>query len=191
MSILSRRIRRTLREIGGEKQPYYDIILDFIAEKWHELLIKCRYYDVKTFINNVPFFVKQAWEWREFDHYYSLEVYCNLLERLGKEIKETDRHTTAVKIQRECLIAARKLRSAYNRSVCDDKSYRYWSDNNPTQFVSSGNSGFSMITRKYKISKEYSEKMFKIINARVEKSIEQDKKEAWEYVHKHCERWWD
>jgi len=120
------------------------------------------YYNLKSFLKNLPWMLKAAWEFRPWDSSYNIELFCKSLEVTAESIKNNANHVGADKTYRRCLIAAKQLRSAYTDSNFDDKSLEYLMKSNPTIFIKIGK-GMTQVEREYKISKDYYSKMFKLL----------------------------
>ena len=88
------------------------------------------------------------------------------------------------------MTAAKQLRKAYEDNGHNDKSYMALSKANPIRMVKI-NSGYSQMTHDYSKTEEYYSKMFTVINKRTSATEKRAKKEAWEYINKHIQSWWD
>ena len=195
MSRLSRHIKRALKEISVEGLTVYEVVYDFIADEWHSILDKCMYYEVRAFLQNLPWFVRQAWGWRSWDSHYNIILFARSLEESARNIKKYGNHVNSEKCSRKCMFAAALLKQAYGENLCiSDKSYRNWHARNPIKFLripDGEHKGLSEMTHDYTDTKEYSEKMWKVIHKRISK-IEEDRKEfAWKFIHKNIQNWWD
>jgi len=164
-----------------------------MREIWYKLLDNFLYYEVKVFLKNLPYFVKQAWVWRDYDYVYTIDSFADNLERLAKALK-SDTHSR--KKYRRCMTAAGLLRKAYSDStMIDDKSYINWTCNNIPCFsrIVSHCALNNMVelTYKRKYPLRYSDNMYKLIHRRIDKVEKERKKEAWAYIHKYIEHFWD
>ncbi len=193
--MLARQLKIYLDELKGNKTPWYEHTLSFVEELWHSGLVKCRWYDVRYFIRNLPHFLKQAWVWRGFDHAYTIESFCENLELLAKGLASHGNCTLSERNYKRCLTAAAQLRKAYaDDFIFTDKSYINWAKNNNIYFEKLDEENPASLyimktARKYPL--EYSQKMQHIIQKRQKKQDATRKKEAWAYIHKHIEMWWD
>jgi len=88
------------------------------------------------------------------------------------------------------MTAAKQLRKAYADEGYNDKSYRYLSKKNPIRFVKL-KSGNSQMTHDYSKTEEYYTKMFKVINKRIADNEKKAKLEAWLYINKYIQHFWD
>ena len=147
--------------------------------------------NTRYFFSNLKFFWPHIVGFRDFDHHYTMELFCDSLERLAHGLKRWDNCTRSETNYRRCLFAARNLRKAYAEESYKDKSYMSLSKKNPIKWVPMGNNGYTQMTHDYSVSEEYYRKMFDVIHKRQQKSEARSKKEAWAYIHKHYESWWD
>ncbi len=166
-----------------------------MSRKLKKLRCKCKdfYYDCKQFFRNVRHFLKQAWKWRSWDSSYSIDSFADNLQYLGEQIKKYNGASNKAYVR--CYIAAHLLRTAYNDSIrYQDKSYSNWTRNNRITFVriqEGQYKGMSQLGYERKYPEDYSEKMQKVIDKRIDK-IEADRKlEAWAFIHKWAPSLWD
>ncbi len=177
-----------------EEQPstikdYYYKVIDFIdyriSSPITHLMCKLRY-----IYKNIKFFMPHIIKMRDWDSSYQIELFADSLEYLAKGLKRHNHLVNSIKYYRRCMTAAGQLRRAYNFESYRDKSYRQLSDNNPIRFIRCG--GYSQMTHDYSAKgKEYYEKMYKLINKRLTKKEKEAKQEAWAYIAKHIECFWD
>lgn len=186
MSYLVRSLTRGLKL----NKSYLDNIIDYIDTMLHEHCIVNFYYKVKCFYYNLKWMLPQAWKFRSWDYSFNIELFSTSLEQTGNTIINTGNSINSRKIGRRALFAAYRLRKAYEYSVVDDKSYMYLSRNNRVVFNRTS-SGYSVLNRDYKHSQEFYNKLYKVIDKRITKIEKSNKKEAWEYIHKYIEGWWD
>lgn len=179
MSNLSRRLIASLREIDGQKTPLLTKIADVISEAAHEIKSRCGWYNVKYFCANLPFFIKQAWKWRSWDYTYQIELFADALERSARSIKRNDNHVGADKTHRRAMTASGMLRKAYLDQEFDKSLLQHLQKRNP------------LITRRDATNPEQEAKMFRIIRNRVDAWEKQRKDDAWKYVNKHIQKFWD
>lgn len=145
---------------------------------------------------NAPWMAYHLINWADFDHSYSIELFIDSLKHLGKGLIRWNNAFHAKRNGRKALQAAAMLERAYNYHSSDDVSYKNWANRCPVWWkkIKSG----SRMMRDYPYDnamnmdrEEYSDKMFIIIINRQRKQEETLKKEAWEFTHKHIEKWWD
>lgn len=191
MSRLSRILKRVDKAIAGHKETIFDKLGEAYDETIEAVKDVFNYYEIKQFLKNLPHFVKQAWYWRSWDSAYSIECFCQNLERLGRSLRDVDRHTTAQHQYKRCMTAAWMLRKAYADDKHTDKSVRKWWGNNKPVWREISNSELVQLDYRRKYSKEYSEKMYKVITKRLDAIETQRKQDAWTYIHKHIEQFWD
>jgi hypothetical protein len=126
-----------------------------------------------------------------FPQWWEIKIFLKNLPQLMstsfKKYKDFKRY-------KRCLFASELLRRAYCENEFDDISYKNWRKNNKIVFnkINEGvyKDAFEMgYIRKY--PEEYSERMYKVITKRLKATSKNRKKEAWEYIHKHIESWWD
>ncbi len=146
-------------------------------------------YLIKTYYLNFKFFLPHIINMRNWDSSYQINLFCDSLEYLAEGLKNG--HCLHSKTQyRRCLFAAKQLRKAYADKSYNDKSYVALSKANPIRWVQLKN-GNSQIVHDYKKTEEHYTKMFKIIKKRTSATEEKAKTEAWAYINKHIESWWD
>lgn len=188
MSKLLWHIKRSLDNIEGKpgtlKKIYY--VLGDLWYNYPHLWI----YRTRTIYRNFKFFWPHIINYRNWDSHYTITLLCDSLDDLAKGIKDGC-HVNAEKCYRRCKTAAGMLRNAYDDvGFLKDKSYMYlWKKNRP-KFEKLDN-GYSVLTREYGNTEEYYNKMYKLISDRLTKVEKERKKEAWEYLHKYVEQFWD
>ncbi len=192
MSRVSRVLKRIDKEINGEPWTLWDKVQENVEFLWDKLLDKLLYWEIKQFCRNLPHFVKQAWWWREWDSSYTLETFCQNLERLGRSIRETDRHTTSSKSGNRAMYAAHLLRQAYSDEM--SKEAIWWWDRNEfksEEILGEEDKGMFRLSMVYRKGREeYEKKLHKLIRDRDERIVKERKAYAWAYTIKHFERWW-
>lgn len=166
---------------------HFKIEFDIEEDKWNKKE------EFKARVDRcAPWLLEHLYTWADFDHHYTLELFCDSLENLGKGLIRWDNALHARRTGRRALRAASQLRTAYADKYClEDKSYTYWSKQNPIKWIPVGKLGMCQMSHDYAISEEYSEKMWKTIIKRCDKWEKQRKEEAWKYIHKHLESFWD
>jgi hypothetical protein len=164
------------------KEKWYDI-----CSWWSRLRIVSWYYNVKQFLRNLPLFIKLAWNWRSWDSQYTITVFYSLLRKNAQAINQGYNHRNRY---RRCLTAAAKLERAYNFSEINDKGYRYLRETNPCKFEKVGDY-YTKLVYDYKISEEYYKKRWNVVHKRVDREEKELKQDAWNYVHKYIETFWD
>ncbi len=192
---LYRRLTASLNAINGVRTPWHQRLIMRLDDLFHQGLEKINYYDLKAFVRNLPHFIKQAWHWRGFDSHYTIEAFCQNLEKLGSELKRWNNHTGAERNARRCKFAAHLLRKAYAEDyLTSSTSYKKWSENNAIyweEITEGKHEGLYTMKFKRKYSEEYSTKMFKLMYKQEQELTKQRKIEAWAYIHKYVEFWWD
>ncbi len=148
------------------------------------------YHNIRRLYKNIVFFLPHIIKMRDFDYHYQLHLFCDGLEYLARGLKRHDHCVMSDKNYRRCLFAARRLRNAYEDNSYKDKSYRRLSDKNPITFVPHKN-GMSQMIHIYGNSEDYYDKMFRLITKRIAKTQEKKKVEAFAYLQKHIEHFWD
>ena len=197
MSKLSYSINRAIEELEEMEEKkksnaivkVFRIAIYFFKDLWYDYpYVWLR--NLNNIITNIKFFWPHISTYRDFDSSYSIDLFCDSLEHLSKGLKRHDHCVLSERNARRCLRAAKQLRKAYAYQSYHDKSYQSLAKNNPFKFNKLDN-GYSTMTHEYSVSEEYYTKMFEIVRKRT-KNIEQDnKKEAWLYIHKHIQHWWD
>jgi hypothetical protein len=161
----------------------------YILELYYDY-IKQPYFTVKHFFRNVRFFWPHILHMKDFDSHYQIQLFCDSLEYLARGLKRWNHCVGSDRNYKRCMTASKQLRKAYADESYKDKSYRALSNANPVRFVKLGN-GFSQMTHDYKKTEEYYTKMFKVINKRTSEAEKRAKKEAWDYIHKYIQSFWD
>ncbi len=188
MGKLSYKIQRSLDSIN-EKVSISKKIKYFFLDIWYDYPY-IWYNQLTCIFTNFKFFLPHIIHMRNWDNSYQITLFCDSLNYLAEGLKN-GHHLNAEKQYKRCLFASAQLYRAYDAHVINDKSYQKLSKNNPIKFVTL-KSGHSLMTHDYGIrGEEYYSKMFKLIHKRQEKVIEQNKKEAWEYINKHIESFWE
>lgn len=149
-------------------------------------------------IKNAPWLIRHLYSWEGFDQTYSIDLFVEALHNLGKGLLKWNNHVNSIQCGRRCLTASAMLKKAYNFEAWNDKSYHNWADNNKTWWRKLNKKGLSqLMTNHHKENAmamdkaEYSDKMWKIIHKRQQKTKSTMKAEAWKYIHKHIESFWD
>ena len=149
--------------------------------------VKIFYYDIRNFMRNLPHFLKLAWKWHWFDYYYTLGVFCDNLRRMGDKIEKQGNSVLSKRTGRRAKIAANMLDRAYNGNKTTDKSLCNYLTNHSNMIRDLR--GTDIAESKY--NREYSDKLFKVIVKRLDESEKRRKEEAWAYLVKYIEHFWD
>ena len=149
------------------------------------------WYNFKYIVRNAKVLVPHIIKMRDFDYSYQLNLFCDSLEYLAKGLERYDHCLHSQRNYRRCLFAARRLRKAYDDEAYDDKSYKKLLRSNPFKFVKSENHNFSILTHDYAISKDYYDKMIRVIYKRQKNTAEARKQDAWNYLNKYIKTFWD
>jgi hypothetical protein len=141
----------------------------------------------------LPWLKEHLVGWADFDQQFTITLFCDALKALALGLKRWDNCTMSDRNYKRCLHASEKLRKAYDAHTCDDKSYQRLSDANPIKWGKiKGQPKFMQMYHDYSPKgQDYHDKMWKLINKRTEKVIADNKKEAWEFIHKYIEHFWD
>lgn len=198
MSTLGYKLKRILREAdemtGKVPQEHLVVrglrcVLYIVQELWynHPYI----WWNRMTYIwKNLKFFWPHIIKMRDFDSSYQLELFCDSLEYLARGLKSYNNCAGSERNYRRCLFAAKQLRKAYNYKGYMDKSYQALSTANPIRFEKL-ESGCSLLVHDYKTTEEYYDKMWTVIHKRIDKTEAEAKKDAWAYINKHLNSWWD
>jgi hypothetical protein len=164
------------------------------------------YWDVKEVrarVERNQWMIKHLYRWADFDHSFSIELFAESLENLGRGLLRWDNCVDSEKNGRRALYAAALLRRAYDGHLFDinDKSYDNWASKNQIgwkKYHHPKKKGLMQMTVTQTDDnamgmdrKEYSNKMYKIIYKRNKKIIDERKEFVWKYIHKYIEQWWD
>ena len=145
----------------------------------------------------LPWLAPHLHTWADFDQGYSIDLFCDSLTALGKGLLRWSNHLNAEHCGHRALAAARMLHDAYHYETWEDKSYQNWSSRNVHGWKPY-KKGLTQMTTTHLYNnamgmdrEEYSSKMWHLIFDR-QKVVEANmKKEAWEFIHKHIESFWD
>ena len=177
---LSRRTIRAIKELEGVKLTTTERVAAWFDDNVLVDKVRNGYHNIKTFLVNLIIFVPMAWRWRSWDYDYNLEVFTKLLDETGKHIIKHGNTVNSKKVGRRALIASAKLKKAYGSY--DNKTAHYLYERH----------GFSVMKNyKPKVSERILNGMLKVANKREDSVVEERKKEAWSYVAKYIEYFWD
>lgn len=184
MSRMSRILSRQLKEIKDTPLSLYDKIFECIDNS--KLFDKCTtyYYNVKNFLMNLPFFVWAAWEFRSWNGYSSLEIYCEMLRIHGRTIREHGIHVGSEKDARRCFTAAGLLEKAYLEEY-KDKTLEYLWSKTETQIKNNS------LLFKHNMNEKIYQRLYIIAQERQQEVEKQRSKVAWEYINKHFYKFTD
>lgn len=162
-----------LRIKEGLDSLWFDVILDLL-----------KYYEIKNFFGNLSWMLKAAWDFKPWDYTYNITLFAKSLEITGKTMINYGHGENNLIQGRRAIWAGKQLLRAYDYSEFSDASFRYvWS-----KLDYSFTNG---LKRTYNGDPSMLEKMERHIHKRILKTQKQMKKEAWEYIHKYIETWWD
>lgn len=144
-----------------------------------------------------PWLLEHLIGWADFDHYFTIQLWIDSLERLGDGLIRWDNALHARRNGRRAKFAAHLLKRAYNWETYNDKSYENWINRHSNIFKSAGK-GYTRLMHDYHYDnamgmdrREYSNKMWKIITNRSDKCEQQAIDDAWAYIKKYLPMWWD
>lgn len=183
MSSMLSRLKRDLK--GGTK--WYHAIYDNLWFYWSHCALNTFYYNCKAFVRNLSLFIRLAWGWRPWDSHYTITVLVRLLKAQAPCLKN-GLNVRREEVYRRCMTAAGKLDKAYNRDI--DKTVLYLMDKNPWYIVKYSPGMYQMKTQ-YVTDKRIYSGMYEVARKRSDKAEAEAKKEAWEYLHKYIEHFWD
>lgn len=152
--------------------------------------LKDIYYNFQNFFLNLKWMIPAAWKFRCWDSTYNIELFCKSLEITANTIKIHGNALNKEKYYRRCITAAGLLRQAYNYHRALDPSLKSLMKNNPMNYLRS-NKGYSIAVHTYKTSEEYYTKQFKLISKRLDKKEKDLKTNAWNYINKYIDQFWD
>ncbi len=198
MSKLSYKIQQSIDEMdemdGKKVKPVgimrvLRIVKYFAIDLWYDYPYVW-IYNIRAIYCNLCFFMPHIRHMRDWDSSYQISLFCDSLEYLANGLRRHDNCLHSQRHYRRCLFAAKRLRNAYDDRSYNDKSYVSLSKKNPIRFVKIDN-GMSQMTHDYSNTKEYYNKMFKVIHKRTEAAMKAEKADAWAYINKHIQSWWD
>lgn len=182
------RVLKSLKRDLENKTRWYHEVYDNIWYWWDHCTVNTWYYNCKAFVKNLWLFLKLAWMWRPWDYSYTVNALVQLLTRQAQSLKH-GYHTKSEETYRRCLTAAGKLDRAYNKDL--DRTITYILRKNPMSFKPlEGETGYSMKID-YNISKRIYDGMYDAAHKRSEAAEKAQKEEAWKYLHKYIEHFWD
>lgn len=154
--------------------------------------------EIKARLNrSAPWMLEHLYSWADFDHFFSINLFVDALYNLGKGLLRWNNHTNALKCGRRCLAASAMLKKAYNYEAWNDKSYQNHQKRTEYKW-GKFKRGLSRLetTPLYDNAmgmdrEEYENKMYKVIHKRQKREEEHMKQEAWAFIHKYIEHWWD
>lgn len=191
MTKLMRVLEVILADVEGVKLPVHKRIYHTITDKIDDVKRIVHYYDVKNFIKGLPRALRNAWKFRDWDYMYTIDEFADNLERLARSMRD-GHHKNTGKKYKKAMLAAAKLRKAYAYSIANDVSYKAWSDANPISFRKLRKSDtLEVVIEQKKHSEAYSTTMFHLIHKRTQAVEKAQKQEAWAFVAKHIETFWD
>lgn len=188
MSKLSRALARIKRDLEGDVR-WYHTIGDNFWSYWDHCALNKAYYKCRAFVLNLYLFLGLAWHWRPWDSHYTIDVLVKLLKKQAKCLKENDNHVGAQRVSRRCYTAAGLLDKAYNRDI--DKTVLYCIEKRKLEFRQLDNSDLYTLEDTGTFDRRIIKGMEKIATAREKKSEAEAKKEAWAYLCKYVEHFWD
>lgn len=188
MSNFLRSVKRSLRDLKGESRWYHTPI-DSFWFWWDHSYINSAYYKCRAFVCNLKLFLQLAWTWRPWDFSYTIAVLVKLLDKHAKSLKN-GYHVNSEKTYRRCMTAAGKLDRAYNKDI--DKVISYLLVKYPPRMLKN-EKGYTVMTfTPEEIDKKrIHDGMWDIAHRREKENDKKEKKEAWEYLNKYIEHFWD
>lgn len=199
MSKLAYHLQQSIDEMdeltGKKTKPnlvvsYFRRTRDFIKDIYYDYPYRC-IHNLISMYKNLRFFLPHIIGMRDFDYSYQLNLFCDSLEYLAQGLKRHDHCVLSERNYKRCLFATKRLRAAYNEESYNDKSYKALVKANPFKFVICANGLGNQLTHNYSKGEEYYSKMYKIINKRLRKTEETEKKEAVAYLFKYIQHFWD
>lgn len=174
---------------------YRDIVLSMMESKgtarwyhyiYHRLLDTVEYRPTwwiraRHFLRVLPIFVRLARNWRPWDYQYTIEVLCELLKEQAKYMGEKDTFIGSKKAARRAYTAAGLLDRAYSESMDPTMSY---------VINIMYKRGFNH-SDKYLKNKDLYDRLYQTANKRCKEEEARAKREAWEYLNKYIEHFWD
>lgn len=175
-------LSRTLRSMMNQK-TLLDRLIDKLEDyTFYNKLSDC-YYNIKAFKNNLGLFLRLAWGWRPWDYKYTIDVLVTLLKEQAHNTKIHGHHVGAEKTYRRCMAAAGLIDKAYNSDM--DKSQA-----NLLELMYDRTHIFTR-SAKYSANREFYSKLYDVARKRSDEAEKVRKQEAWEYLNKYIEHFWD
>ncbi len=177
------------------KKTYIDIRIEVELDKWDD------FNSLKKRLNiNLPWMADHICQWGDYDHAYSIQLFVDSLQALGRGLLRWNNVVGSLRNGRRALTAAGMLKRAYEYESWEDASYKNWSARNRHIHVPikiKGQRFYEMQTlhdysNAMNMDREkYADKMWKIIHNRQKIVEAQMKIDAWTYIQKHIESFWD
>ena len=139
------------------------------------------WYDTKCFLQNLSLFLRLAWKWRAWDYQHTVETLCELLKQQAKYIEKSGTSVGSKRVARRAYTAAGLLDRAYSGDV--DTSLLYLLDIMYTERLNTSS--------KYLDNREFYNRLYETVNKRCKEEETRAKREAWEYLNKYIEHFWD
>ena len=189
MSYLNRYLQRSIDDLKVNKTWSRDVT-GFIDDWWHTCALMHFWYKIKwVWINRWLF--KHIWSHRTYSAEFSIELFCDSLRQQVIASKPS-RSVSAQKDYRRCIYGAELLRRAFITNYEGrDKSLCSLRNRNPTKMVEVQGTNMYRIETKFANSEQYYDKMYKIIHDRIQKEINQKRREAWNYINKYFYKFGD
>lgn len=184
MSRLTRVLTRSMKEMKGLKLSTFEKLQDKIDNNGVISFFRDWSMSIRAFFHNLPMFIRFAWGYRAWDYTYNLEIFIKLLETTGKNLREHGNAINSEKYSRRAYTAAGLLRKAYiDYTISKTSSYIY------------EKYGYSFMDNYKKPETPILERRIKMMQDIADKKEDDDskkrKEEAWKYVHKYIEHFWD
>ncbi len=198
--MLIKNTKQKAYKYGGK--TFVDIKIEVELDKWDD------FDSLKERLNiNVPWMAPHICQWGDYDYSYSIQLFVDSLEALGRGLLRWDNVIGSTRNGRRALTAAAMLKRAYNYESWDDKSYRNWSRRQKHVSIpisAKGNTVLRKYAKYFRLDtvhdfgnamrmdrEEYANKMWKIIYKRQQRVEAELKLAAWQYIKKYVEHWWD
>lgn len=184
------------------KKTYINIRIEVELDKWDDFdSLKSRV------VQNVPWMADHICQWGDYDHSYSIQLFIDSLQALGRGLLRWNNAVGSERNGRRALTAAAMLKRAYNYESWEDKSYLNWSARSKHLHIPISAKG-NVVLKKYAKyfqmktvhtfsnamgmdKEEYADKMWRIIHDRQKITEANLKIDAWVYIQKHIESFWD
>ncbi len=177
------------------KKTFVNIQIEVELEKWDDLD------SLKKRVNlNIPWMADHICHFGDYDYSYAVSMFVDSLQALGRGLLRWNNVVGSLRNGRRALTAAGMLKRAYGYESWEDVSYKNWSARNRHVHIP-----IQVKKHKYYQMKtlhehdnamgmdreEYADKMWRLIHNRQKKVEAQMKIDAWAYIQKYIEHWWD
>jgi len=186
------KLDHTLKGVSDDMNDIKPSFIYRLKDRWlHSRLrrvLETYYYNVENFLRNLPLFIKMAWRWRSWDYIYTINSLCAMLEQSAKMTRKNSHHQGAEKTYRRQLTAAGLIRKAYDDKT--DATISYLIKKNHHFFKRISPNLLELCQKEVTCPRIY-DGMYSVAQKRSSDAEQKRKDEAWFYLKKYLENFWD